>query len=141
MSVTKIILSIMAIGFVASLLPAPTKDVVRPGTDQVDNQGLDFSKPIYTQSYAIVCPLGILFDTRESHGIAAANKAATTIIGRSKAINDAGCEEWRAGKRLYISDTGSDRENTWLHATPYSDSPSELLVLRITLTNNRDGSP
>lgn len=130
MTAWKLILAILAIGLVGSALER--KDVARePTKDKADT--LDFSRPIYTTSGAMVCPLDILFERREGKDFAAAARAAKTVIGRSKAIADAGCEEWHQGIQIYISHPEPDL--AWQKATAYQGGIDELLVLKYSLSN------
>ena len=66
---------------------------------------LDYSKPTFTTDYAIVCPQGVLLgaylDRRAGHGPEEIYSAFTSIWNRSKKVEKLGCEEWRAGIRVF----------------------------------------
>jgi hypothetical protein len=66
---------------------------------------IDLHKPVMTDSYAIVCNQDLLIAAAVSRaaegGMEKLHDAFTSIVGRSKKVREAGCEEWRAGIRLY----------------------------------------
>lgn len=61
---------------------------------------LDYSKPIYTTDFTVVCPLGVLFDTRAGHGPEAVLDLFTSISNLKSKEENLGCEEWRGGLRV-----------------------------------------
>lgn len=65
----------------------------------------DYSKPVFTQNYAIVCDQGILLaaaiDKRVDHGIHQVYEAFTSIWNRSTKVKELGCEQWRGGIRVF----------------------------------------
>jgi hypothetical protein len=61
---------------------------------------LDLSKPAYTTNYAIVCPLGLLFDVRADHGPEAIVDLYTSVLKLKSKEQALGCEEWRGGIRV-----------------------------------------
>lgn len=127
---------VVAIGLIGSALPS--KDIAPPTDSQPrkdkERPKVDFLRPVYTGQATVICPLDILFDRREGSGLAGATKAASTIFGRSDAVKQAGCQEWRAGQRLYIA--SPEAGQLWQKATPYEDSPPEYLVFSLDLTNS-----
>lgn len=140
MSLTKLILAVAAIGFAASFFSSSKngggKSATEPKQEKSEKESLlDFSLPILTKNYAIVCPADILFDHRAGGGMEAANKAALTIFGRSEAVKSAGCEEWKAGIQLYINNPKP--KSAWQMASAYPNSSADLLVLKSHLTNDR----
>lgn len=133
----KLILAIIGIGILASFLPAPSdNDAANKQAVNEARADIDFSQPIFTAKFAVVCPIDILFEKRQGKGLAAASAAALTAIGRSKAITEAGCEEWKQGVRLYIPH--ADPSLAWQKATISSSGIEELLVLKATLTNKAE---
>jgi hypothetical protein len=58
---------------------------------------LNYSKPVYTTSYAIVCPIGLLFDVRADHGPEAVNDLFTSVMDLKSKEQKLGCEEWQGG--------------------------------------------
>lgn len=77
--------------------PEP-KEVAKPETKT------DFSKPLITKEYAMVCPSSIALDKRQGYGIEGAFEAKTTIWSHEEAIKKVGCEEWKEGIPITISD-------------------------------------
>lgn len=106
-----------------------------PNSAEPTKQGenLNYSLPIYTSSGAVVCPFSSLLEKREDKGLKAATDAAISIFGRSEAIQKAGCEEWKEGIRLYISE--SEKGNTWQEATLFPGGATNKLVFEPYLTN------
>jgi hypothetical protein len=66
---------------------------------------IDLQKPVMTDSYAIVCNQDLLIAAAVSRAAESRmeklHDAFTSIVGRTKKVREAGCEEWRAGIRLY----------------------------------------
>lgn len=98
---------------------------------------LDYSKPIYTADYALVCPIGIIFDKRAGYGLDGANEAALTVFGRAEKIKEIGCQEWKAGIRVYIND--SQKGHSWQEASLHKDQIADIFILKHTLTNDPAG--
>ena len=102
---------------------------------------INYSFPIYTQRFAIVCPLSILEDNREGHDIAAANDAMLTVFGRTEAIEKVGCEEWHGGIRVYVPEKEIPKKDKYVHwiATYQSNDFSDVprLIPDAYLTNGK----
>ena len=77
----------------------------QPENMEAPDEKLDYSKPIYTTDYAIVCPQGVLLaaflDRRQGHGPEQIYDVFTSIWNHSKKVQNLGCEEWRAGIRVF----------------------------------------
>lgn len=119
-----------------------SKSALKPNSDKTPTTAakpkrkpVDYSMPLYTTSFSIVCPIDNLFDKREGRGIEAANKAAISIINRSEKVKEAGCEEWKAGIRIYISPDKA----TW-GWQQFSEGPT-LPALRVILKNDVTNDP
>lgn len=61
---------------------------------------LDYSKRVYTNGFAIVCPLGLLLDPQSGHGPEAVADLFTSISNLSSKEQELGCTEWRGGLRV-----------------------------------------
>lgn len=94
----------------------------------------DYTRALYTTSHAIVCPYGILVDKREGHGLEGANQAAVSVFSRSEKVKEAGCEEWKAGIRIYISPEKADW--SWQEFAEYPGQPIERFILKFDVTND-----
>ena len=64
---------------------------------------LDYSKPIYTDDYAIVCPINVFLDRRVGHGYEAVMDAYMSIFYRTTNAEKAGCQVWHGGIRVRAS--------------------------------------
>ncbi len=61
---------------------------------------LDYSRPIFTTDYAIICPVGLFFDVRADHGPEAINDLFTSVLNLKDKEKTLGCEEWHGGIRV-----------------------------------------
>lgn len=81
-----------------------------PTGQKVDNSqkeiAVDFSSPVYTKQLALVCPLAVAFDPREGHGLKGAIAAHSSIFGHDEAVTKSGCQEWREGLPIALTDEG-----------------------------------
>jgi hypothetical protein len=79
-----------------------------PDPEKPEQPALDLSKPVYTTSHAIVCPLGVLvassFDVRADHGPEAIVDLYTSVLDLKSKEQALGCEEWRGGIRVEAVD-------------------------------------
>jgi hypothetical protein len=128
---------VIVVGVLGSLLPNADDQPARarsPGPKEAHK--IDLTIPVYTGKATVICPLDILFDRKEGSGLQGATKAAATIFGRSEAVTKVGCQEWKAGQRLYVSDPADGQ--MWQKVTPYSGSPAELLAFTLDLTNSEN---
>jgi TonB family protein len=57
---------------------------------------LDYSKPVFTTSRTIVCPLSLFFDVRADHSLDKVMEMFTSIWSRSEKAKALGCEELQA---------------------------------------------
>lgn len=57
---------------------------------------LDYSKPVFTTSRTIVCPLSLFFDVRADHSLDKVMDMFTSIWSRSEKAKALGCEELQA---------------------------------------------
>jgi hypothetical protein len=74
---------------------------------------VNFKLPLYTKSAALVCPLAVAFDRREGHGLKEAVDAHLSIFGHEDAIEKSGCQEWREGLSISLSDEGQKQADEW----------------------------
>jgi len=123
-------------------LPA-TQAQASPGSPNSSDPGkkteeLSYSLPIYTSRGAVVCPFSVVLEKREDKGLKAATDAAISIFGRSEAIQKAGCEEWKEGIRLYISE--SEKGNAWQEASLFPGGATNKLVFEPYLTNKESSA-
>jgi hypothetical protein len=61
---------------------------------------LDYSRPVFTNGFAIVCPLGVLFDVRADHGPEAVLDLFTSVLNVKSKEEKLGCVEWRGGLKV-----------------------------------------
>jgi hypothetical protein len=61
---------------------------------------LDYSKPIFTTDYAIICPVGLFLDVRADHGPEAINDLFTSVLNLKEKEKTLGCDEWHGGIRV-----------------------------------------
>ena len=74
--------------------------IFSPGVPEAPTPPLDYSKPVYTNGFTIVCPLGLLFDVRADHGPDAIFDLFTSVLNLHSKEEKLGCEEWRGGLRV-----------------------------------------
>lgn len=74
-----------------------THDAPSPPVNEALHRPLDFTKQIYTQDHAIICPLSLVSDHRADHSPQVIFDAYTSIWNRSEKVKSLGCEEWRGG--------------------------------------------
>jgi hypothetical protein len=79
-------------------------DLFGPKRPEKPTPVLDLSRPVYTTNYAIVCPLGLLFDVRADHGPEAVVDLYTSVLNLKSKEQALGCEEWRGGIRVEAVD-------------------------------------
>lgn len=70
-------------------------------TGTTEHKELDFTQPVYTGGNSIVCPLALMNDPREDHGISAITNLYTSIFNRDEKANALGCEILREGIPIY----------------------------------------
>lgn len=58
---------------------------------------LDFTAPVYTKKYAIICPMSLFSDPRVVRDVEVIRSLWTTVLNRSSKVKEMGCEEWRDG--------------------------------------------
>jgi hypothetical protein len=91
---------------------------------------LDYSKPIYTTKYAIICRQALILaaalDHRVGHGLEDIDDMFRSIWSRSAKVKTLGCEEWRSGIRVYARPMESfppytslslSSDNDWMYFT------------------------
>lgn len=76
---------------------------------------MNFSLPVYTKRSALVCPLSVAFDNREGYGLKGAVDAHLSTFGHDEAVEKSGCQEWREGLPIHLTDNGKN-EATQLSA-------------------------
>jgi len=74
---------------------------------------VDFMLPLYTKSAALVCPLAVAFDRRDGYGLKGAMDAHLSIFGHEEGIEKLGCQEWREGLPVSLSDEGQQQAKEW----------------------------
>jgi len=62
-----------------------------------ERKKLDYSKPVYTTGYAILCPQSLFFDLRADHDANAIFEVFTSISHRDEKAKALGCEVVREG--------------------------------------------
>jgi hypothetical protein len=86
---------------------------------------LDYSKPIYTTRYAIICRQTLIFaaalDHRVGHGLEDIDDMFRSIWSQNAKVKTLGCEEWRSGIRVYARPMESFRPYTSVSLSPDSD--------------------
>jgi hypothetical protein len=88
-------LTAIVVGVVIIVLAA----VLSPSTPP--RPPLDYSKPIFTDDNALMCPIDRLFDVRADHGAAAVADLFTSVFGRKEKEKNLGCQELVGGLRVY----------------------------------------
>jgi hypothetical protein len=83
--------------------PAPTG---QRADDSQKEIAVNFSSPVYTKQSALVCPLAVAFDPREGLGLKGAMDAHLSIFGHDEAVAKSGCQEWREGLPISLTDEG-----------------------------------
>ena len=73
----------------------------------------DFNKPLFTTRETLVCPLSVAFDVREGSGLKGAMEAHAKVIGHDDAVAKSGCQEWREGLPISLSDEGKRNAIEW----------------------------
>ncbi len=74
---------------------------------------MNFILPLYTKRAALVCPLSVAFDNREGYGLKGAVDAHLSIFGHEDAIEKSGCQEWREGLSVSLTDEGQKQATAW----------------------------
>lgn len=80
----------------------------RAATPQ-EETSINFTLPLYTKRSALVCPLAVVFDRREGYGLKAAVDAHLSVFGHDEAIQKSGCQEWRDGLPVSLTDEGKKK--------------------------------
>jgi len=93
--------------------------VSTPPAEHVANQQPDpenpvnFAMPLYTKRAALVCPLAVALDRREGYGLKNAVDAHLSIFGHDEAVEKSGCQEWREGLPVSLTDEGQKEAKEW----------------------------
>jgi hypothetical protein len=68
-------------------------------------QQIDLQRPVMTASHAVICNQDLLVTAAVSRAAGGrldkVHDAFTSIVNRGEKVREAGCEQWRAGVRLY----------------------------------------
>jgi hypothetical protein len=92
------------------------------------NKPVDYSKPIYTEDYAWVCPQSLLLDhLSASGGMRAYEDAMLSIFNRSEKFARLGCQQWRGGVRVYARKV--DASDTDIRIVSIRLSPGDIATL------------
>lgn len=89
--------------------PNQTAQSEAPAEKKIEPIPVDFNVPLETSRSTLVCPLSILFERREDHGAQAAMDAHLSIFGHDEKVEKSGCQEWREGLPINLSDDGKTR--------------------------------
>jgi hypothetical protein len=115
---------------------------------------LDTSLPIYTQQVgdnhgAMVCPMELLANKNLSQSPKRLFEIATSFTNRSEKIKEVGCQEWKGGLEVHISDPDLARINQlqaenkvgfiFFQHRPLNQGLDLLMVYSGDLTNNPSG--
>ena len=73
----------------------------------------NFSAPLYTKRAALVCPIEVAIDLRDGRGLKGAMDAHISIFGHDEAIAKSGCQEWREGVPVSLTDEGKKGAVDW----------------------------
>jgi hypothetical protein len=90
-----VVIYVLAVVVLAVLILDP-KDSERD-SNTTPNAPLNYSKPVFTTSAAIVCPMSLLFDIRTDHSPEEVADMFNSILSRSEKAKSLGCEELREG--------------------------------------------
>jgi len=71
--------------------------------DSAANAPVDYDRPLETVRGTLVCPFSLVFDNREGRGLQAAMKSRLSTFSRLEEAQKAGCDEWRAGIPISLS--------------------------------------
>ena len=74
---------------------------------------VDYALPLHTKRSALVCPLAVVFDRREGYGLKGAVDAHLSVFGHDEAIAKSGCQEWREGLPISLTDDGKKQASRW----------------------------
>lgn len=74
---------------------------------------VNFTLPLYTKRAALVCPSSVAFDNREGYGLKGAMDAHLSTFGHEDAIEKSGCQEWREGLSVALTDEGQKQAAEW----------------------------
>lgn len=87
---------------------ASTQQVKTPSEQSAtaNEPPVNFTSPLYTKGSALVCPRSVLFDPREGHGLQVAVDAHLSAFGHDNAVAESGCQEWRDGIPVSLTDEG-----------------------------------
>jgi hypothetical protein len=95
-------LCLLAIMLVAIFGPKHA-DQPHRGVDSAANAPVDYDRPLETVRGTLVCPFSLVFDNREGRGLQAAVKSRLSTFSRLEEAQKAGCDEWRAGIPINLS--------------------------------------
>jgi hypothetical protein len=79
----------------------------------VKESPVTFDMPLQTTSGTLVCPFSSALDNREGRGLQAAMKSRVEIFGRQEDAEKAGCQEWREGLPIQLSDKEIQQAKKW----------------------------
>lgn len=94
---------------------------------------LDYSKPVFTQYSAMICPANLLFDARADHEPSAIIiDAFTSDLSKASKAKALGCEIWQDGLMVTASPMPGMEGFAWVQRL---DSNSSLFTMERELTN------
>lgn len=132
-SIPTVLISLLFLGALIRCVSSPETEQQTTSTEtsqkaqpaRTESPPLNYSLPIITDSYAIICPQSLFFDRREDHGIRAIYDVYISIWNRSEKAAKLGCEEWQEGIRVYASKMQPPLD----HFVQLSLAPDELPTL------------
>jgi hypothetical protein len=103
-----------------------------PETEEKSVRPLDFSRPIYTEDHAIVCPITDLSDTRADHGQAALVELFTITPPWKKKEKESelGCQELVGGLQVHAVKMDLPSQLHWIELN------GTAVTLDLYLTND-----
>jgi hypothetical protein len=113
--------------------------ILNPPDAEKPRPSLDYSKPIFTDDFAIICPIGILFDVRVDHGPDAVLDMFISPFGMQSKAEKLGCEVWRGGIRVNAvrADGVIQGNGRYLNYVRINDA---LFTIEADLTNDPQAS-
>ncbi|MDD2720842.1 MAG: zinc ribbon domain-containing protein [Gallionella sp.] len=101
------------VGQLSGQSPTPPTSAEQAPISQPKESPVNFDIPLETTAGTLVCPLSAALDNREGHGLQAAMKSRREVFGRQEDAEKAGCQEWREGLPVQLSDKEKQQAKGW----------------------------
>ena len=106
-----------------------------PAKPDPPRKKLDYSKPIFTSEYALVCPQSLLRDPSVDRGLPAVTDLFESLTNRAEKARAIGCEDFAVSLPVYNVERMADPFDGYAAISLKPHQPAGLFTMEAYLTN------